>query len=215
MGYLKTGRPTSFIISLTSHVSRRIFLTSCFLLLTSCFLLLSSSLSPAHAAIQWSASAVAGYYSPRLDELNYILKNAFVELGPRNTEAKPFSYPVIYQGISPEMPKMRPDAPKMGLQIQADLNPRYAMVFGMSTANLASTKKDIRNFFVGFNIPAVRETRFSLLLNQFWFGAKRYWIWGESGDISKTAEARSQKEEGGREGKQSQETLLSIKEKSR
>ena len=120
-----------------------------------------------------------------------------MELGPRHTEAKPFSYPVIYQGISPEMPKMRPDAPKMGLQIQADLNPRYAMVFGMSTANLGSTKKDIRNFFVGFNIPAVRETRFSLSLNQFWFGAKRYWIWEENSD-------------GG-----SQKTLHFIKEKSR
>ena len=54
------------------------------------------------------------------------------------------------------------------------------MVFGMSTANFGSTKKDIRNFFVGFNIPAVRETRFSLLLNQFWFGAKRYWTFGKA-----------------------------------
>src|SRR3989304_10529770 len=207
MAYMKTGRPTSLIISRTSNVSRRIILISYFLLLTSnflrltsyilhltsnfvrltsyillltsCFLLLSSSLSPASAAIQWSASAVAGYYAPRLDELNYILRNASVELGPRNTEAKPTSYPVIYQGISPEMPEMSPDAPRMGFQLQADINPRYAMVFGMSTANFGSTNRDVRNFFVGFNIPAVRETRFSLLLNQFWFGAKRYWIWGE------------------------------------
>src|SRR3972149_1242641 len=175
MAYFKTGRTTKVTW-----------------LLTSCFLLLTSLIypRPAETAIQWSASAVTGYYTPRLDELNYVLQNREVELGPRNTEAKPFSYPVIYQGISPEMPKMRPDAPKMGLQIQADLNPRYAMVFGMSTANLGSTKKDIRNFFVGFNIPAVRETRFSLLLNQLWFGAKRYWIWGEKSD------GGSQKEEG-------------------
>src|SRR4030067_26619 len=93
------------------------------LLPATCYLLPAT----ATAAIQWSASAVTGYYTPRLEELNYVLQNREVELGPRNTEAKPFSYPVIYQGISPEMPKMRPDAPKMGLQIQADLNPLYAM----------------------------------------------------------------------------------------
>src|SRR3989337_765029 len=144
MAYMITGRPTNFIISITSNV----------LLLTSNFLLLTSSLSPASAAIQWSASAVAGYYTPRLDELNYILKNTAVELGPRNTEAKPSSYPVIYQGISPEMSEMSADAPRMGFQIQADINPQYALLFGMTTANFGSTKKDIRNFFVGFNIPA-------------------------------------------------------------
>lgn len=193
MDYLKTGRPTSFIISLTSNVSRRLFRTSYFLLLTSNFLLLSSSLSPASAAIQWSASAVAGYYAPRLDELNYILKNTAVELGPRNTEAKPTSYPVIYQGISPEMSEMSADAPRIGLQIQADLNPQYALVFGMSTAKFDSVKKDIRNFFVGFNIPAVRETRFSLSLNQFWIGAKKYWTFKKESEQTEKSEVRGQK----------------------
>ncbi len=165
-------------------------LTSYVLLLTSI-----SFLSPAHAAIQWSASAVAGYYTPRLDELNYILKNTAVELGPRNTEAKPTSYPVIYQGISPEMPEMSADAPRIGLQIQADINPQYALVFGMSTAKFDSVKKDIRNFFVGFNIPAVRETRFSLSLNQFWIGAKRYWTFKKQSEQSEKSEVRGQTSE--------------------
>ncbi len=145
---------------------------------------------PAHAAIQWSLSVVGGYYLPRLDELNYILKHREVELGPRNTEAKPFPYPVIYQGISPdEMPEMSPKAPKIGLQLQADINPRYAIVFGQSMAVFDSTKRDVRPFFVGFSIPANRETRFSLSLNQFWLGAKRYWVWGEKSEV------RSQKSE--------------------
>ncbi|MDD5435256.1 MAG: hypothetical protein PH343_07490, partial [Nitrospira sp.] len=74
--------------------------------------------TPVHAAIQWSLSVVEGYYLPRLDELNYILRNKAVELGPRNTEAKPFPYPVIYQGLSPEMPEMSPVAPKIGLQMK-------------------------------------------------------------------------------------------------
>ncbi len=162
-----------------------------FYLLPATFYLLPST---AFAAIQWSASAVTGYYSPRLDELNYILKNEEVELGPRNTEAKPASYPVIYQGISPEMPEMSPEAPRMGFQIQADINPQYALVFGMTTANFDSVKKDIRNFFVGFNIPAVRETRFSLLLNQFWFGAKRYWTFGAVAGSSEQVAGKSKKE---------------------
>ncbi len=164
------------------------------LLLASVFLLITSFFSPAHAAIQWSASAVAGYYAPRLDELNYILKNAAVELGLRNTEAKPFPYPVIYQGISPVMPEMSVDSPRIGLQIQADLNPQYALVFGMSTAKFDSSKKDTRNFFVGFNIPAVRETRFSLSLNQFWIGAKRYWTFGKAEDSSEQVAGKSKKE---------------------
>ncbi|OGW41852.1 MAG: hypothetical protein A2132_05750 [Nitrospirae bacterium RBG_16_43_11] len=148
-----------------------------------------------------------------------------MELGPRNTEAKPTSYPVIYQGISPEMPEMSPDAPRMGLQLQADINPRYAMVFGMSTANFGSTNRDVRNFFVGFNIPAVRETRFSLLLNQFWFGAKRYWTFGAVAGSSEEAEAGKGKTESEsrdrpsglstEEGKQNQKILHSIKQKSR
>ncbi|OHE55078.1 MAG: hypothetical protein A2Z47_11710 [Thermodesulfovibrio sp. RBG_19FT_COMBO_42_12] len=178
----------------------------------------------ANAAIQWSASAVTGYYAPRLDELNYILKNTAVELGPRNTEAKPSSYPVIYQGISPEMPEMSADAPRIGLQIQADLNPQYALVFGMSTAKFDSVKRDIRNFFVGFNIPAVRETRFSLSLNQFWFGAKRYWTFKDEGKQGEKSEVRGQNSEDGRdrpsglsteEGKQNQKILHSIKQNSR
>jgi hypothetical protein len=93
------------------------------------------------------------------------------------------------------MPEMSPDAPRMGLQIQADINPRYAMVFGVSTANFGSKKRDVRNFFVGFNIPAVRETRFSLLLNQFWFGAKRYWTFKKQSEQSEKSEVRGQKSE--------------------
>jgi len=151
--------------------------------------------SISHAAIQWSASVVTGYYSPRLDELNYILKNEAVELGLRNTEAKPFSYPVIYQGISPEMPEMSAHAPRIGLQIQADLNPQFALVIGMSTAQFDSVKKDIRHFFVGFNIPAVRETRFSLSLNQFWIGAKRYWTFGKEDKKTDRPEVKDQKSE--------------------
>jgi len=182
------------------------------------FLLFPASVS---AAIQWSASAVAGYYAPRLDELNYILRNASVELGPRNTEAKPTSYPVIYQGISPEMPEMSADAPRIGLQIQADINPQYALVFGMSTAKFDSVEKDIRNFFVGFSIPAVRETRFSLSLNQFWIGAKRYWTFETvAGKGKKEPESRDRPsglstEGGTAEGKQNQKTLHSIKQNSR
>src|SRR3989304_4760327 len=68
----------------------QLFLLHLWLVSAICWLLLPA---PASAAIQWSASAVAGYYSPRLDELNYILRNQAVELGPRNTEAKPTSYP--------------------------------------------------------------------------------------------------------------------------
>src|SRR3989304_2651748 len=163
-------------------------------LLTSFFLLLTSYSSPAHAAIQWSLSAVAGYYIPRLDDLNYVLKNRAVELEPRNTEAKPASYPVIYQGISPEMPEMKPGSPKIGLQLQADINPRYAIVFGGSVATFDSTSRDERGFFVGFPIPAIREMRFSLLLNQFWLGGKRYWI------FEKKSEVRDKKSEVGKSG---------------
>jgi len=161
------------------------------------FLLFPASVS---AAIQWSASAVTGYYTPRLDELNYILKNQAVELGPRNIEAKPSSYPVIYQGISPEMPEMSADAPRIGLQIQADLNPQYAFVFGMSTAKFDSVKKDIRNFYVGFNIPAERETRFSLSLNQLWIGAKKYWTFKKESQQREKSEDKKQMPEviGGR-----------------
>src|SRR3972149_1004070 len=113
MAYLKTG----------IHIKLIFFLTSSFFFLT-------SYSSPAHAAIQWSLSVVEGYYLPKLNELNYVLKNSDVELGPRNTEARPVSYPVIYQGVSPEMPDMSPSAPKIGLEFQADINPRYAIVFG-------------------------------------------------------------------------------------
>ena len=177
MAFLKTGRHTKLT-----------------LLLTSFFLLLSSYSSPAHAAIQWSLSVVEGYYIPRLDELNHVLKNRDVELGPRNTEAKPSSYPVIYQGVSPAMPEMKSDTPKFGLQLQADINPRYAIVFGGSVANFDSTSRDEREFFVGFPIPAIRETRFSLLLNQFWLGGKRYWI------FEKASEGRDKKSEVGKSG---------------
>ena len=180
MAFLKTGRHTKLT-----------------LLLTSFFLLLTSYSSPAHAAIQWSLSAVAGYYIPRLDDLNYVLKNRAVELGPRNTEAKPASYPVIYQGISPEMPEMKPGSPKIGLQLQADINPRYAIVFGGSVATFDSTSRDERGFFVGFPIPAIREMRFSLLLNQFWLGGKRYWI------FEKKSEGRDKKAVVGKSGEES------------
>lgn len=170
MASLKTGKPSKLKLIL--------LLTSYFLPLTSLFVP-----HPAHAAIQWSLSVVEGYYLPNLKELNYILRHREVELGPRNTEAKPFPYPVIYQGISPDnMPEMRPKAPKLGLQLQADINPRYAIVFGGSMAVLDSTKRDVRPFFVGFTIPADRETRFSLSLNQFWLGVKRYWTWGEKSE---------------------------------
>ncbi|MBI5756485.1 MAG: hypothetical protein HZA12_06120 [Nitrospirae bacterium] len=155
-------------------------------------LLLLPSIS--HAAVQWSLSVVEGYYLPRFDELNYILKHREVELGPRNTEARPSTYPVIYQGISPEMPEMSPNAPKVGLQIQADLNPRYAVVFGGSMAVFDSKSRDVRAFFVGFNIPATREMRFSLSLNQSWLGVRRYWTWRESGDRSKKSEDKKDQE---------------------
>ena len=177
MAFLKTGRHTKLT-----------------LLLTSFFFLLNSYSSPAHAAIQWSLSVVAGYYIPRLDDLNHVLKNRDVELGPRNTEAKPSSYPVIYQGVSPVMPEMKSDTPKFGLQLQADINPRYAIVFGGSVANFDSTSRDEREFFVGFPIPAIRETRFSLLLNQFWLGGKRYWI------FEKASEGRDKKSGVGKSG---------------
>src|SRR3989304_5303600 len=179
MAFLKTGRHTKLT-----------------LLLTSFFFLLNSYSSPAHAAIQWSLSVVAGYYIPRLDELNHVLKNIEVELGPRNTEAKPRSYPVIYQGDSPEMPEMKPDTPKIGLQLQADINPRYAVIFGGSVANFDSTSRDEREFFVGFPIPAIRETRFALLLNQFWLGGKRYWIFEKKSEVTdKKSEVRKSGEE--------------------
>lgn len=165
----------------------------CLLLTAHCLLLPVFS----HAAIQWSLSVVEGYYLPRLDELNYVLKHDKVELGPRNLEARPSPYPVIYQGLSPEMAKMRPKSPKVGLQLQADINPRYAIVFGGSMAVLDSTQRDVRPFFVGFSIPATREIRFSLSLNQFWLGVKRHWIWGKkSEERNKQSEGRSQKEDG-------------------
>jgi len=177
--------------SVRRYSARRLKPAATFLLLA--FLLVST---PAHAAIQWSLSVVEGYYLPRLDELNYILKHQEVELGPRNTEAKPFPYPVIYQGISPDdMPEMSPKSPKVGLQLQADVNPRYAVVFGGSMAVFDSVKRDVRPFFVGFSIPANRETRFSLALNQFWLGAKRYWIFEEKSKQGEKSEVRSQKSE--------------------
>ena len=182
MAYLKTGKLIKFIVFLTSVI---FFLTSNFLPPTSYF-----SPSLAHAERQVSLSVVEGYYLPRFGDLNYILKYQDVELGPRNTEAKPLPYPVIYQGYSPiGMPEMRPIAPKTGLQLQVDLTPRYALFFGNSIAVYDSEKKDVRNFFVGFNIPSDRVTRFSLSLNQIWFGVKRYWTFKEK------SEARSQKQE--------------------
>lgn len=177
---LKTGKPSIFILLL-------IFITSDLLFLT-------PFSSPAHAAIQWSLSVVEGYYLPGLDELNYILKNSEVELGPRNTEARPSPYPVIYQGISPEMPEMSPKSPKMGLQLQADLNPSYAIVLGGSMAVFDSATRDIRPFFVGFSIPATRETRFSLSLNQFWLGAKRHWTFGDVASIIERVAGKEKEE---------------------
>lgn len=166
-------------------------------LFVSCLLFLACVVPvPAYSAIQWSLSAVEGYYLPRLDELNYVLKNRDVELGPRNTEARPVSYPVIYQGNSPAMPEMQPTAPKVGLQFQADINPRFAIVFGGSVANFDSISRDERHFFVGFFIPATRETRFSLLLNQFWLGGKRYWI------FETKSEGRDIKAEEGKSGEE-------------
>lgn len=145
---------------------------------------------PAYAEIQWSLSAVEGLYLPRLKELNYLLKHREVELGPRNVEAKPFSYPVIYQGASPDdMPKMGMLAPKTGVQIQADITPNLGIEFGSSIAVFESSKRDVREFFVGFIIPSDRETRVSLVLNQFWFGIKRYWAFKEK------SEDRSKKQE--------------------
>ncbi|MBI5192672.1 MAG: hypothetical protein HZA08_04410 [Nitrospirae bacterium] len=200
MAYLKTGKPIKSKSFLASIFLR---LVSRFLLLTSYFLLLTSILAPrpAYAALQPSLSIVTGYYMPRLDELNYILKYREVELGPRNTEAKPSPYPVIYQGYSPEgMPKMSPKSPKFGLQFQVDINPRYSVFIGNSVATYDSEKRDVRSFFVGFSIPSDRVTRFSLSLNQLWIGVKRNWIFEEKGkpeERSKRQEARSKKEEDG------------------
>lgn len=161
------------------------------------FLVVLFTASPAHAAIQWSLSIVEGYYLPNLTELNYILRNRSVEIGPRNTEARPSPYPVIYQGISPEMPEMSPTSAKLGLQLQADINPRYAIVFGGSMATFDSTSRDIRPFFVGFSIPATRETRFSLSLNQVWLGGKRYWTFEK--DSSKKGAGSSKQAAGSTE----------------
>jgi len=168
------------------------------LLLTSFVFFLTPfiSSSPAYAAIQWSLSIVEGYYFPRLDDLNYVLKHEAVELGPRNTEARPISYPVIYQGFSPAMPEMSPQSPKFGLQLQADINPLYAIVFGGSMAAFASAERDVRPFFVGFTIDSDRVTRFSLALNQFWLGAKRYWTFGEKEKQKEESGVKSQKSEG-------------------
>jgi len=186
-------RPEGLSLRFIGGLSNRLRLLYIFF---SLYILLSPT--PAHAAIQWSLSAVEGYYLPSLEALNYILKHEEVELGPRNAEARPSPYPVIYQGRSPgNMPEMRPVAPKLGLQLQADINPRYAIVFGNSIAVFDSVKRDIRRFYVGFWIDAARETRFSLVLNQFWFGAKRYWIWGEKPeDRSKKQQVDSKKEDG-------------------
>ncbi|MCC7201487.1 MAG: hypothetical protein IT393_02330 [Nitrospirae bacterium] len=167
------------------------------LFLIFCIIFLAYSPSPALADIQWSLSVVDGYYKPSLNELNYVLIHPEVELGPRNTEAKPSSYPVIYQGVSPAMPEMGIAAPRIGLQVQADVNPRYAIIFGGSTATFDSVSRDERNFFVGFNIPSARETRFSLSLNQFWLGGKRYWIFENKSD---DAEKKSVKVKSGDDG---------------
>lgn len=195
---------------------------ACLLFMGVSFLLLPT---PASAAIQWSLSVVEGYYQPSLDDLNYVLKYKGVELGPRNTEAKPAPYAVVYQGSSPDnMPDMSPLSPKIGLQFQADINPRYALIFGSTVATFDSMKRDVRPFFVGFSIPATRETRFSLLLNQFWLGARRYWVWGEPVDRSKKQEVTGQKDVGIRNRhsdkatevvKQGQQTLSYIKERTR
>ncbi|MCC6544418.1 MAG: hypothetical protein IT392_07950 [Nitrospirae bacterium] len=186
MAYLKTGRHTKLILRLTHSL----------LLLSSFILLLTSNASPARAATQWSLSAVEGYYLPGLNDLNYVLKNIAVELGPRNTEAKPVSYPVIYQGFSPKMPEMSPERPKAGLQLQADINTNYAVVFGGTIATFDSSARDIRPFFVGFSIDATRETRFSLSLNQFWLGVKRYWEWEKTDEMSRKPGEGSMKPEG-------------------
>ncbi|MBI4714760.1 MAG: hypothetical protein HY760_02240 [Nitrospirae bacterium] len=111
-----------------------------------------------------------------------------MELGPRKTDARPAPYAVLYQGESPAMPEMEPKAPKFGLQVQADINPRYALVLGASTAVLDSQSRDIRSFFVGFYIDSPRETRISLSVNQFWLGGRRYfplpWEKGSSSPAS-------------------------------
>ena len=193
MVYLKTGNTSKFTVLLVSY---------CLILI---ILIVPAS---AIAAMQWSLSVVEGYYYPKLTELNYVLNHYEVELGPRNTEAKPFPYPVIYQGISPEMPDMRPSAPKTGFQVQADINPSYAVVFGGTSATYDSTKRDIRLFFVGFSILADRETRFSLSLNQFWFGLKRYFTWEEKeekkeDERDKESQPEGKKEEGEKESRPS------------
>ncbi len=163
-------------------------------LLISCFLSLCLTGFPhcAAAATQWSLSVVEGYYFPRLDDLNYLLRHEEVELGPRNTEAKPNPYPVIYQGFSPDnMPDMKPVSPKVGLQVQADITPVISVVFGGSTTTLDSSKRDERPFFVGFVIPASRETRFALILNQIWLGARRYWVLGDKTTVKEPASSRT------------------------
>ncbi|MBI5197114.1 MAG: hypothetical protein HZA19_00740, partial [Nitrospirae bacterium] len=129
---------------------------------------------PALGAVEWSLSVVEGFYYPTLDTLNDALTSPLVEVGPRKPDARPVSYPVIYQGPSPAMPEMEPKAPKFGLQVQADLNPRYALIFGGSIGVMESQVRDIRTFFVGFYIDSPRETRFSLALNQLYFGVRRY-----------------------------------------
>ncbi len=93
MVYLRTGRPIKLILFLIPY------------LLLLIYLLIPH---PAHAAVQWSLSVVEGYYFPKLKEINYLLNNKTVELGPFNTAAKPSPYPVIYQGLNPGMPDMRP-----------------------------------------------------------------------------------------------------------
>lgn len=109
-------------------------------------------------------------------------------------EAKPFSYPVIYQGVSPDdMPKMGIMAPKTGIQLQADINPNLGIVFGGSVAVFESSKRDERDFFVGFNIPSDRETRFSLMLNQFWLGIKRYWVFEEKKSVKGERRGKEEK----------------------
>jgi hypothetical protein len=45
---------------------------------------------------------------------------------------------------------------------------------------------------VGFNIPAVRETRFSLSLNQLWIGAKKYWTFKKESEQREKSEDKKQ-----------------------
>lgn len=134
---------------------------------------------PAFAVTQWSLSIVDGFYYPRLYALNRVLTSKFVELGPRKTDARPVAYPVLYQGANPVMPEMEPKGPKFGLQVQADISPRYTVILGQSISVLESQSRDIHRFFVGFNIDSTRETRFSLTLNQLWLGVRRNFEIGE------------------------------------